>query len=135
MSAVAERFLVEKMAPKPVAELIVGALRDPVVGPVLTLGAGGVLVDLIDDSTVLLLPTNAEEIRAALAELKVSKLIEGYRGGASGDMNALVQLVASVADYVADNATRLEELDLNPVLVLPEGEGAIAVDAFIRMRS
>lgn len=135
MSAVAERFLVEKMAPKPVAELIVGALRDPVVGPVLTLGAGGVLVDLIDDSTVLLLPTNPQEVRAALAELKVSKLIAGYRGGPSGDMNALVQLVASVADYVADNATRLEELDLNPVLVLPEGEGAIAVDAFIRMRS
>jgi acetate---CoA ligase (ADP-forming) len=47
----------------------------------------------------------------------------------------LVQLVASVADYVADNATRLDELDLNPVLVLPEGEGAIAVDAFIRTRS
>ncbi|KQW31857.1 acyl-CoA synthetase [Rhizobium sp. Root274] len=135
MGAITERFLVEKMAQKPVAELIVGAFRDPFVGPVLTLGAGGVLVDLIDDSTVLLLPTTDAEIRAAIAGLKVSALIKGYRGGPAGDINALVQLVASVADYVADNATRLEELDLNPVLVLPEGEGVIAVDAFIRTRS
>ncbi|PYB77686.1 acetate--CoA ligase family protein [Rhizobium wuzhouense] len=135
MSSIADRFLVEKMAPKPVAELIVGALRDPVVGPVLTLGAGGVLVDLIDDSTILLLPTNPAEIGKAIDGLRVSKLIAGYRGGPPGDKNALVQLVACVADYVADNATRLEELDLNPVLVLPEGEGVIAVDAFIRTRS
>lgn len=135
MASVADRFLVEVMAPKPVAELIIGAFRDPVVGPVLTLGAGGVLVDLIDDSALLLLPTRPSEIRATIASLKISSLIAGYRGGPSGDMNALVQLVAAVADYVADNATRLEELDLNPVLVLPEGEGAIAVDAFIRTRS
>ncbi|MFN3635282.1 MAG: acetate--CoA ligase family protein, partial [Rhizobium rhizophilum] len=133
--AVADRFLVEVMAPKPVAEFLVGALRDPVVGPVLTLGAGGVLVDLIDDSAILLLPTNPAEIRRAIDGLKVSQLIAGYRGAPAGDKNALVQLVASVADYVADNATRLEELDLNPVLVLPEGEGVIAVDAFIRTRS
>jgi acetate---CoA ligase (ADP-forming) len=135
MAPVASRFLVEVMAPKPVAELIVGAFRDPIVGPVLTVGAGGVLVDLIDDSAILLLPTNLAEISAAISDLKISPLIAGYRGGSPGDMNALVQLVASVADYVADNATRLDELDLNPVLVLPEGEGAIAVDAFIRTRS
>ncbi len=135
MRAVADRFLVEAMAPKPIAELIVGALRDPVVGPVLTLGAGGVLVDLIDDSAILLLPTTPDEIRAAISGLKVSTLIAGFRGAPPGDMNGLVRLVASVAQYVADNATRLEELDLNPVLVLPEGEGVIAVDAFIRTRS
>jgi hypothetical protein len=135
MAPVASRFLVEVMAPKPVAELIVGAFRDPIVGPVLTVGAGGVLVDLLDDSAILLLPTNHQEIRTAIRGLRSSALVAGYRGGPRGDMNALVQLVASVAEYVADNATRLEELDLNPVLVLPEGEGAIAVDAFIRTRS
>jgi acetate---CoA ligase (ADP-forming) len=135
MKAVADRFLVEAMAPKPVAELIVGALRDAVVGPVLTIGAGGVFVDLLDDSTILLLPTNRADIRAAIESLKIASLIAGYRGAPAGDMNEVVQLVVGVADYVADNATRLEELDLNPVLVLPEGEGVIAVDAFIRTRS
>jgi acetate---CoA ligase (ADP-forming) len=135
MKAVADQFLVEAMAPKPVAELIVGALRDPVVGPVLTIGAGGVFVDLLDDSTILLLPTNRADIRAAIESLKIASLIAGYRGAPAGDMNEVVQLVVGVADYVADNATRLEELDLNPVLVLPEGEGVIAVDAFIRTRS
>lgn len=132
MAHVAKGFLVEKMVGRPVAELIIGATNDPVAGPVLTVGAGGILVELIDDAALLTLPTTEVDIRAAISGLKVAKLLTGYRGQAKGDLEALVRTVAAVAAFVTANADRLEELDINPVMVLPEGQGAIAADALIR---
>jgi len=132
--SVAERLLVEKMAPAPVAELIVGAVRDPVAGMVLTVGAGGVLVEVLRDSALLTLPASEADIRAALTSLRVFKLIEGYRGGLRGDVDAAVAAIRAIAGYVAANAERLEEVDVNPLLVLPEGQGVVAVDALIRIR-
>lgn len=134
MEGVASGFLVEKMVAKPVAELIVGAMRDPVAGPVLTLGAGGILVELMEDSAILTLPTDAAAIRAAITGLRIVKLLDGYRGGPRGDVEALVAAVASVANYVASNASIVEELDVNPIMVLPEGDGVVAADALIRLR-
>ncbi|MBR0555033.1 acetate--CoA ligase family protein [Ciceribacter sp. L1K23] len=135
MASVASGFLVEKMAAKPVCEIIIGATRDPVAGPVLTVGAGGVLVELLEDAVTLTLPTDPETIRANIARLRISKLLAGYRGNPPGDIDALVQTVAAVAQYVAANAATVEELDLNPLMVLPEGDGVVAVDALIRKRS
>ncbi|RVJ17318.1 acetate--CoA ligase family protein [Sinorhizobium medicae] len=134
MTAVASGYLVEKMVAKPVAELIVGAMRDPVAGPVLTIGAGGILVELLEDSAILTLPATQEAIRDAIAGLKISKVLNGYRGNPKGDMAALVATVAAAASYVVANASKLEELDINPVMVLPEGQGALAADALIRRR-
>jgi acyl-CoA synthetase (NDP forming) len=134
MAGVASGFLVEKMVGKPVAELIVGALRDPVAGPVLTIGAGGILVELLDDAAILTLPADKEAIRSAIASLKISRLLAGYRGGPPGDMDALVAAVASAASYVVSNASIVEELDVNPIMVLPAGDGVVAADALIRLR-
>ncbi|MDX3925021.1 MAG: acetate--CoA ligase family protein [Shinella sp.] len=134
MSSVASGYLVEKMVAKPVAELIVGAMRDPVAGPVLTVGAGGILVELLEDSAVLTLPADENAIREAISGLKASKLLHGYRGGPKGDIDALVRAVASAASYVVSNASILEELDINPIMVLPEGDGVVAADALIRRR-
>ncbi|MGF6174011.1 acetate--CoA ligase family protein [Ensifer sp. 4252] len=134
MASVASGYLVEKMVAKPVAELIIGAMRDPVAGPVLTIGAGGILVELLDDSAILTLPTTPELIRAAIDGLKIRKLLDGYRGGPKGDFAALADAVAAAASYVVSNASKLEELDINPLMVLPEGHGAIAADALIRRR-
>jgi acyl-CoA synthetase (NDP forming) len=134
MASVASGFLVEKMVGKPVAELIVGALRDPVAGPVLTIGAGGILVELLDDAAILTLPADEEAIRSAIASLKISRLLAGYRGGPAGDMDALVAAVASAASYVVSNASIVEELDVNPIMVLPTGDGVVAADALIRLR-
>jgi acyl-CoA synthetase (NDP forming) len=120
MAGVASGFLVEKMVGKPVAEFIVGAVRDPVAGPVLTIGAGGIL----DENT----------IREAISGLKIAKLLDGYRGGPKGDIDALVAAVASAASYVVSNASIFEELDVNPVMVLPAGDGVVAADALIRLR-
>ena len=125
-------FLVERMAIDTVAELIIGVRRDPQFGLALTLGAGGVLVELVRDVVTLLLPASREEIRAALASLRSWRLLTGYRGRARGDVDAAVDAAAAVARYAADRADRLEELDVNPLLVLPEGHGVLAVDVLIR---
>ncbi|MBB3562650.1 acetyl-CoA synthetase [Rhizobium sp. BK512] len=132
--AATDGFLVEKMIDRPVAELIVGASRDPVFGLSLTLGAGGIFVELLQDSVILPLPTTRSEISEAISRLKIAKLIEGYRGRPKGDLEATVTAVARAADYVVMNAARLEELDINPLMVLPEGHGVAAVDALIRRR-
>nr|WP_316656942.1 acetate--CoA ligase family protein [uncultured Gellertiella sp.] len=135
MAHVARGYLAEKMVGKPVAELIIGATSDAVAGPVLTVGAGGILVELIEDAALLTLPTTDAEIRAAISGLKISKLLTGYRGQAKGDIEALVRTVAAAAAFVTANAERLEELDINPVMVLPEGQGAVAADALIRRKT
>ncbi|MCV9961091.1 acetate--CoA ligase family protein [Pararhizobium sp. BT-229] len=134
MKGVASGYLVEKMIEKPVAEIIVGALRDPVAGLVLTIGAGGILVELLEDSAILTLPTTPEAITEAISGLKIRKLLDGYRGGPKGDIQALQTAVAAVASYVAANAAKLEELDINPIMVLPQGSGTVAADALIRRR-
>ena len=134
MTEVASGYLVEKMVAKPVAEIIVGAMRDPVAGLVLTIGAGGILVELLEDSAVLTLPTTRQAILDAISSLKIRKLLDGYRGGPKGDIEALTEAVAAVASYVVSNASKLEELDINPIMVLAEGSGTVAADALIRRR-
>ncbi|MEK1929481.1 MAG: acetate--CoA ligase family protein [Pararhizobium sp.] len=134
MKNVATGYLVEKMIAKPVAEIIVGAVRDPVAGLVLTIGAGGILVELLEDSAILTLPTTPEAITDAISGLRIKKLLDGYRGSPKGDVVALVAAVAAVASYVVSNAAQLEELDINPIMVLPQGSGTVAADALIRRR-
>lgn len=134
MASVADGYLVERMAAKPVAELILGALRDPVAGPVLTIGAGGILVELLDDAAVITLPTTKAEIKSTIAGLKIATLLNGYRGQAKGDITALIDAVSAAADFVMAHAAEIEELDINPLMVLPEGQGVVAVDALVRMR-
>jgi acetyl-CoA synthetase len=127
-------YLVEKMVDPPVAELIVGAIRDAVFGLSLTLGAGGIFVELLEDSIILPLPATKTDIHAAISRLKLAKLIYGYRGRPKGDLEAAVGAVSAAADYVVRNAACLEELDIIAWLVLPEGLGVAAVDALIRRR-
>ncbi|TIX86963.1 acetate--CoA ligase family protein [Rhizobium sp. P44RR-XXIV] len=134
MARVAHGFLVERMIERPLAELIVGAVRDPVVGLTLTVGAGGILVELLEDSIVLPLPVTKAEVLYRISRLKVRKLIEGYRGGAGTNIEMVADAVVSAAEYVVKNAARLEELDINPLMVLPESRGVVAADALIRRR-
>jgi len=124
--------LVEPMAPKPVAEMIVGITRTDDFGPVLVVGAGGVLVELYKDAVSLLLPLHEDDVREAIERLKIAKLLDGFRGGPKGDKDALVAAVMAVARYAEANRESLSELDVNPLFVLPEGQGVMAVDALIR---
>ncbi|NTF90493.1 acetate--CoA ligase family protein [Agrobacterium rhizogenes] len=134
MAHVASGYLVERMIERPVVELIVGAVRDPALGLALTVGAGGILVELLEDSVILALPVTRMDVLEAISRLKVRKLIEGYRGGARGNLDLVVDAVVSTAEYVVKHAARLEELDINPLMVLPGNRGVVAADALIRRR-
>ena len=129
-----ETFLVEHMVTGAVAELIIGIKRDEQFGPALVIGAGGILVELMTDSVSLLLPVDREAVAAALGSLKVAKLLRGYRGKPAGDIEAVIDAILSIAAFAEDHWGELQELDVNPLLVLPEGRGAVAVDALICMQ-
>jgi acyl-CoA synthetase (NDP forming) len=126
-----DRVIVERMLPPPVAELIVGIKRENGFALALVIGAGGVLVELLKDSRSLLLPTNPEAIRAGLLSLRSAPLLLGFRGREMADLDALVAAISAVADYACENAERLLELDVNPLLV--GAKGSVAVDALIRL--
>ena len=127
----AQRFLVERMVTGALLELIVGVTRDAQFGLTLTLGAGGILVELLRDSVTLLLPTGPEQIEAALRQLKCHALLDGYRGKPKADMAALVAAIEAIVSYAETEGERLQELDVNPLLAL--ADGAVAVDALIRL--
>ena len=126
-----ETFLVESMVQDTVAELIVGVNRDSQFGPALVIGAGGILVELLNDSCSLLLPTDKETVERALDSLTVTRMLKGFRGQTVGDINALVDAILAIGDYAQAHWDSLLELDINPLLVLPQGQGVVAADALI----
>jgi acetyl-CoA synthetase len=130
MFGLTDRFLVEQMIDGASLELIVGVRRDPRLGVAMTLGAGGVLVELIQDTVTVLLPVSADDIRAALARLRVWPMLNGFRGRGA-DLDGVVAAIEAIVAFVADHADHLVELEVNPLLVLPTG--AVAVDALIRL--
>ena len=124
---------VERMVAGGVAELIVGVTRDPLFGSVMTIGTGGVLVELLKDSGTLLLPSSRSDIDAALRSLRLFPLLDGYRGKPKADIGAAVDAIAKIADFALANADRLEELDINPLIVCEVGHGAWVADALLVM--
>lgn len=127
-------LLVEKMVTDGVAELLIGVVRDAKFGLLMTIAAGGVLVELLADSASLLLPASEADIRAAILSLKTAPLLQGFRGRPIADLDAAVAAALAVARFAEADADTLEELDVNPLIVRPKGRGAVAVDALIRMR-
>ena len=126
-------LLVEKMLKEPVAELLVGIKREQGFGFALVIGSGGTMVELSQDTTTLLLPTNKEAVEQALKKLKIAKVLEGFRGQVSGDIESTVEAIMAVAKYANAKADSLLDLDVNPLMVM--NDGAIAVDAYIRLAS
>ena len=133
MAPLSEQFLVEQMVRGALAELLVGVQRDPQFGLTLTLGAGGVFVELLRDSVTLLLPVTRADLLQALQTLQMWPMVTGYRGRAHGDVEALLDAVQATVAYATAHADRLLELDVNPLLVLPVGRGVLAVDVLIRL--
>ena len=127
-------LLVERMVEGGVVEMLLGLQHEPRLGFLLTLGAGGVLAEVLRDTRSLLLPAGEEEVRAALAGLGIAPLLTGYRGGPKADVEALVAMVQALGRFAEARAAELEGLDLNPVIVRAEGRGAVAADALIRIR-
>ena len=130
---ISPELLIEKMIESPICELIIGMDYDPTFGKHIIVGGGGVYVELLQDSSVLILPVSREDIRQALSNLKVFKLLEGYRGGMKGDIEAVIDSVMSVIELIRTNA--VEELDINPLLVLKGSDGVVAADTLIKLYS
>jgi acyl-CoA synthetase (NDP forming) len=125
--------LVEPLAP-PGREIILGVNRDDAFGPMLMVGLGGVYVEVLKDTAFAPTPLGAEEARDALHRLKGIKLLEGVRGEPPADIDALVDVMVRLSRFAADWADSIAEIDLNPVLVHPEGQGVSVVDALIVKR-
>lgn len=126
-----ETVLVEAMAP-PGVELIVGVTRDPAHGLLLTIGAGGVLTELLRDSATLLLPTTSADIAEALGRLRVAPLLAGWRGAPAVDRDRLIAAILALAAAAVELAPQLEEIEVNPLICAPQG--AVAADALLILR-
>ena len=127
--------LVEEMVSATLVEFIVGVARDPVVGLHMLLGAGGVGVEALPDSAVLLMPVDADDVLSALRALRVWPLLDGWRGAPPADLEAVAAVVLAVQRFVMDHAESLEEFEINPLMVGEQGTGAVAADALVRLRS
>ena len=124
--AVVEGFSVQEMVGG--VEILVGARDDDLFGPVIVLGAGGVLVELIGDVALRLLPVTEGDVRAMLGELRVMRLLTGFRGAAACDVDALVAAVCALGAFYLDHRVWLADLEINPLMVREKGQGVSAVD-------
>ena len=124
-------YLLEQMVTDGVAEVLVAVLRDPAHGFVLTIGAGGVMTEILMDVATRLVPVTAQDVRAALTELRLYPVLRGYRGSPGINIDALIQAVLGVQSFVLETAAHLEEVEINPLICTPDR--AVAVDALITM--
>ena len=131
--AAVQGVLVQAMAP-PGREVILGVTRDTNFGPMLMVGLGGIHVEVLRDVAFAPVPLEPDRALALLDELRGAALLDGVRGAPPADRAALAQLIAILSRFAADHADLIEEVDLNPVIVYPKGQGLAVVDALIVKR-
>jgi len=127
-------LLLQKMVSGAVGEVLIGLTTLDGVGPVLVVASGGIFTELIGDVAMRLCPIDEDDARSMLDELAVSKVLAGWRGGSPGDVASLVAAMVAVSRLGRQHRHLVREIDLNPVLVLPDGQGVVAVDALISIR-
>ncbi|MEX0370029.1 MAG: acetate--CoA ligase family protein [Tateyamaria sp.] len=125
-----ETVLVEEMITDGVAELLIGVIRDPAHGFVLTLVAGGVWTELSSDTVTLLWPVTAQDVETALPGLRYAEVLRGYRGAEPANQDGVVDAVLAIQSYVLAHAETVSEVEVNPLICTPTR--AVAVDALIR---
>ena len=133
--AVGDGVLVERFETDTVVELIVGISRDTQLGLMLSIGSGGVFVELFADTATLLLPATESDVRRALGDLRCAPSLQGYRSREAADVDAAVDAILRIARFAEAHLASLEGLDVNPLAVAPEGCGVRALDALVRLRS
>jgi acyl-CoA synthetase (NDP forming) len=115
------------------AEAILGIQNDAQFGPMLLVGLGGILAEVLDDVFLLPCPAHPERIRECLRNLKLWPVLEGVRGRPALDIDALAESAARLSWLAVDAGDRLQELDINPLFLRRSGKGAVAVDARARL--
>jgi hypothetical protein len=128
--AAIQGVLVTPMARKGV-EIIVGTLTDKTFGPMVMVGLGGITTELFRDVIYRPAPVSSIEAAAMLAELRAAPLLNGFRGAAPADISALAQLIAQISALAAACRDQISEIEINPVLVHPQGQGLTIVDALV----
>jgi acetyltransferase len=128
--AVIQGVLVSPMAKKGV-EIIVGTMLDATFGPIIMVGLGGITTELFKDVIYRPAPVSAAEASSMLGELKAAPLLNGFRGAAKADVPALSRLIAQISQLAARFKDEISEIEINPVLVHPEGKGVTIVDALV----
>jgi acetyltransferase len=128
---VPEGIEIQMMAADAGVEMIVGVTNDPSVGPLILVGMGGVLTELLQDVVLLVPDVTVDDVKRRLGELSGFPLLGGYRGRPPADVDALAEMLSRLSDYVCKNADSVQAMDLNPVLVGPKGKGVLAVDALV----
>ena len=119
--------MVEQMAPKGL-EVIVGMRRDPTFGPLMMFGLGGTMVELLKDISFKVAPLTSEDIDGMIENTLAGKLLQGYRGSAKADIEAVKDAIARLSQLSLDNPS-ISEIEINPLIVYPEGQGAISLDS------
>jgi len=112
-------------------EVIIGVTCDPQLGPVLLFGSGGVMVEVYNDVALRRCPITRSEAQAMIAEVKGARLLQGFRGRPAADLEALADTLVRVSHLAMHMEGHLAELDINPLMVLPRGQGVKAVDALV----
>ena len=115
-------------------ETIVGVHDDPGFGPVVMFGLGGIFVEVLKDVTFRAAPFGVEEAHRMIREIRGFPLLEGARGAQPADVDARARLLSDLSRFAAAHADRIAGIDLNPVRVMPEGEGVVALDALLVMK-
>ncbi len=128
-----EGVLVEKMAPHG-QEVIIGMKRDPDFGPLLMFGLGGIYVELFKDVAFRIAPVSATEARQMITETRAGKLLTGFRGAAKADLDAVVDVILRLGQLSLD-FPQIQEVEVNPLLVYPEGQGALALDGRVILKA
>jgi acetyltransferase len=127
--------LIQEMVEEDAVEVIVGVIQDADFGPVVVFGSGGILVELFKDSSLRLPPLSRREAREMIEETQAARLLAGFRGRPTADLDALVDVLVRVSQLAVDLRGYIAALDINPLMVLREGHGACAVDALVEASS
>jgi Succinyl-CoA synthetase, beta subunit len=125
-----KHVIIEKMIGNAIVELLVGIVHDPAHGMLLTIGAGGILTEIVSDTSSFLLPSSEDEVLKCFNQLKVSKIAKGYRGFSGVDVNQIVDAIMKIQEFVLDNRDKVFEIEINPLIVT--SSEVIVADALIR---
>ena len=125
-----KNVIIEKMIDDTIVELLIGIVHDPAHGMLLTIGAGGILTEILSDTSSLLLPSSEDDVLECFNQLKISKIAKGYRGFSGVDVNQIVDAIMKIQEFVLDNSDKVFEIEINPLLVT--SSEVIVADALIR---
>jgi acetate---CoA ligase (ADP-forming) len=127
-----DRVLVQPMT-KGLGEVLIGYRVDPDVGPIVMLAAGGILAEIHRDRSLRLAPVDLSEAQAMIGEVATLKALAGYRGKPAGDLDAVAQSLVALSRLALHDGAAVAEAEVNPLIVMPKGQGAVAVDALMRL--